>query len=88
MIKLVWHKSFIRDYKKTRKKYPEIKEKLEEVLNIFVKDPYQPILGTHKLSGKLKGHHAFSLGYDLRVVFKFIDDEAVLISLGSHEEVY
>jgi mRNA-degrading endonuclease YafQ of YafQ-DinJ toxin-antitoxin module len=61
---------------------------LEEVLNIFVKDPYQPILGTHKLSGKLKGHHAFSLGYDLRVVFKFIDDEAVLISLGSHEEVY
>jgi len=46
-------------------------------------------LGTHKLSGKLKGHHAFMLEYDCRVVVKFIDKEKVaLISIGKHEEVY
>jgi len=62
VINLVWHKSFIRDFKKTRRKYPEITEKLEKALKIFVNDPYHPILGTHKLSGKLKGHYAFGLG--------------------------
>jgi len=89
VIKLVWYKSFMRDFKKTSRRNPELKDKLQEALEIFVNDPYHPILGTHKLSGKLKGHHAFGLGYDLRVVFKFIDQEQVaLISIGKHEEVY
>ena len=79
----------MRDFKKTSRRNPELKDKLQEALEIFVNDPYHPILGTHKLSGKLKGHHAFGLGYDLRVVFKFIDQEQVaLISIGKHEEVY
>jgi addiction module RelE/StbE family toxin len=89
VIKLVWYKSFIRAFKKTSKKNPEIMEKLREALELFVNGPYHPMLGTHKLSGKLKGHHAFGLGYDFRVVFKFIDQEQVaLISIGRHEEVY
>lgn len=89
MIRLIWYKSFTRDYKKAIKKYPELKEKLEEALELFVSEPFHPLLGTHKLSGKLKGHHAFGLGYDLRVVIKFIDHkEVALISIGRHEEVY
>jgi mRNA-degrading endonuclease YafQ of YafQ-DinJ toxin-antitoxin module len=89
VINLVWHKSFIRAFKKTIRKNPGLKDNLQAALEIFVNDPYHPILGTHKLSGKLKGHHAFGLGYDLRVVFKFIDHgEVALISIGRHEEVY
>ena len=89
MIKLVWYKSFARAFKKTIKKNPELQEKLEEALKLFVNDPFHPVLGTHKLSGKLKGHHAFGLGYDFRVVIKFVDrEEVALISIGRHEEVY
>jgi addiction module RelE/StbE family toxin len=89
VIKLVWYKSFIRAFKKTIRKNPELKDKLQEALEIFVNEPFHPILGTHKLSGRLKGHHAFGLGYDFRVVFKFIDyEEVALISMGRHEEVY
>jgi addiction module RelE/StbE family toxin len=89
VIKLVWHTSFTRTFKKAGRKNPEIKDRLQEALELFVRDPYHPMLGTHKLSGKLKGHHAFGLGYDFRVVFKFIDQEEVaLISIGRHEEVY
>lgn len=89
MIELVWYKSFTRDFKKIIKKNPDLKEKLQKALELFVNDPYHPLLGTHKLSGKLRGHHAFGLGYDCRVVIKFIDKEKVaLISVGKHEEVY
>jgi mRNA-degrading endonuclease YafQ of YafQ-DinJ toxin-antitoxin module len=37
----------------------------------------------------LKDLWSFSLGYDLRVIFFFAEDnKAVLIDIGSHEEVY
>jgi len=89
VIELIWYKSFARAFKKATKRNPEIKVKFIEALELFVSNPYHPVLGTHKLSGKLKGHHAFILGYDCRVVVKFIDKEKVaLISIGKHEEVY
>ena len=89
MIKLIWDKSFTRAFKKAVKKNPAIKEKFQEALELFVNSPFHPLLGTHKLSGKLKGHHAFILEYDCRVVVKFIDKTRVaLISIGKHEEVY
>lgn len=75
--------------KKVIKKNPGISEKFKEALELFVNNPYHPVLGTLKLSGKLKGHHAFILEYDCRVVVKFIEKEKVaLISIGKHEEVY
>jgi addiction module RelE/StbE family toxin len=89
VIELVWYKSFARAFKKVVKKNPGIREKFKEALELFVDNPYHTVLGTHKLSGQLKGHHAFILEYDCRVVIKFIDQEKVaLISIGKHEEVY
>ena len=49
-------------------------------------------LRTHKLHGELVGSWACSAGYDLRVVFAFVEHdgaEAVLLqSVGTHDEVY
>lgn len=56
---------------------------------LFIQNPYDPALKTHKLSGKLKDLWAFSLGYDLRVVFYFFSPEqAVFVDIGTHDEVY
>jgi addiction module RelE/StbE family toxin len=60
-------------------------------LDLFVSDPFEQSLRTHKLSGKLKDLWSFSLEYDLRVVFYFTKDKpkrAVLVDIGSHDEVY
>jgi mRNA-degrading endonuclease YafQ of YafQ-DinJ toxin-antitoxin module len=46
-------------------------------------------LKTHKLSGKLKELWSFSVDYDERILFYFIEDEkAVFVDIGSHDEVY
>lgn len=56
---------------------------------LFLKNPFDPALKTHKLSGRLKDLWAFSLGYDLRVVFYFFSpDQAVFVDIGTHDEVY
>jgi addiction module RelE/StbE family toxin len=89
VIEIIWGPRFKRTYRKKLKHYPEIKQQLSAALNLFVKDPFHPTLKTHKLGGPLKGNYAFSLGYDLRVVFKFMDkDKVFLETIGTHEEVY
>lgn len=61
-------------------------------------DPSSKALSIHKLKGKLKDSWACSAGYNLRVIFKFVEyfDEnesisknAILLeTIGTHDEVY
>lgn len=55
-------------------------------------EPFQARLKTHKLKGELKDSYACSAGYDLRIIFKFVEYEqkqAILLeSIGTHDEVY
>ena len=51
--------------------------------------PFHPLLKTHKLKGSLKECYAFTVEYDLRIIFYFEDvAHAVFISLGTHDQVY
>ena len=89
MIDIIWGPRFKRTYKRKLRQDPEIKQQLAVALRLFVQDPFHPTLKTHKLGGPLKGNYAFSLGYDLRVVFKFLDKEEILLeTIGTHDEVY
>ncbi len=72
-------------------KEPDIEIRFWEKLEIFIEDPFDSRLKTHKLSGKLKGLWSFMVEHDLRVVFYFTNDKpkkAVLVDLGTHDEVY
>ena len=89
MINLIWDQGFKRRYKKRVKNNTELKTKFWESIEIFTKEPFNPRLRTHKLTGKLSGLWAFSIDYDCRVIFKFLNDhEVLLIDIGTHDEVY
>ena len=60
-------------------------------LELFVNDPFDASLKTHKLSGKLKDLWSFSIEYDLRVIFYFTKDKpkrAIFVDIGTHDDVY
>ena len=61
---------------------------LRAALRRFARDPMDPILRSHKLQGDLAAYWAFSVDSDLRVLFRWEDDEVFLVNLGSHDEVY
>ena len=89
MINLIWDQGFKRRYKKRVKNNTELKTKFWESIELFTKEPFNPRLRTHKLTGKLSGLWAFSIDYDCRVIFKFLNDhEVLLIDIGTHDEVY
>ncbi|MGA3328599.1 MAG: type II toxin-antitoxin system mRNA interferase toxin, RelE/StbE family [Terriglobia bacterium] len=84
--------SFVRRAKKILKKHPHVSEELQSALELLATDCFHPRLKTHKLKGELEGSWACSAGYNLRIVFKFVEYEAsegiLLLTLGTHEEVY
>jgi len=61
---------------------------LRAALRRFVADPQDPLLATHKLKGELGGYWAFSVDGDLRVLFRWDGDQAFLVNLGSHDQIY
>ncbi len=82
--------SFKKAFKK-RIKSTELEPDFWLRINLFINDPFNLKLKTHRLSGKLKDLWSFSLDYDLRVVFYFTKDKpkkAVLIDIGTHDQVY
>jgi addiction module RelE/StbE family toxin len=84
--------AFVRSIKRAIKKDPRAADQIQAILEILSDDAFHPQLRTHKLTGVLEGHCACSVGYDLRIVFRFMQHEgmeAILLeTLGSHEEVY
>ena len=89
MISIDFSKSFKRAFKRIIRNNKISEDDFFEKLDVFANNPFEPNLRTHRLSGKLKHLWAFSLGYNLRVVFLFEeDDKIVLIDIGTHDEVY
>jgi mRNA-degrading endonuclease YafQ of YafQ-DinJ toxin-antitoxin module len=86
--------SFSESFKKVFKKRiknAESEQAFWEKVEVFIENPYDSRLKTHKLSGQLEGLSSFSIAYDLRVVFYFTKEKptkAVFIDIGNHDEVY
>jgi addiction module RelE/StbE family toxin len=84
--------AFVRRAKKVLKKNPEAIQDIHSALKLLATDCFDPRLKTHKLTGDLEGSWACSAGYDLRIVFEFVEHEGaegiLLLTVGTHEEVY
>jgi addiction module RelE/StbE family toxin len=94
MRSLIWGKTFVKTFKRTIKKHPDIKKDIEKALRLLMEDPFAAPLETHKLKGKLSGSWACKAGYDLRIFFDFVktetqkEEDILLLGIGSHDEVY
>ena len=81
-----YHLKFKKKYGKLRKNE---KDRFKERRNIFLSDPFHPILGNHALKGKYDGYRSINIGGDLRAVFRIIRDDAVLFAdLDTHSNLY
>ena len=87
-MKIKYHKDFLKNYKKRIKPYPKLATQFKNQLDKFIKNPKDPSLRDHKLIGKMKSFHAFSVSGDIRVVYLITDNEIWLYDIGSHNQVY
>lgn len=94
MRNLIWSPTFVRAFKRLIKKNPELRPQIEQVLQQIAEDPFLPSLRSHKLKGDLSGRWSCSIHYSNRILFKFVtnfdsgEEEILLLTLGSHDDVY
>ncbi|MBT9536900.1 MAG: type II toxin-antitoxin system mRNA interferase toxin, RelE/StbE family [Nitrospirae bacterium] len=90
MYTLAWTAHFTRSAEKFKKRHPELKKRLADVLRDIEKDPFQPHLKYHHLGGKLKGIQAVSINdkYRVSLTVAISQKEVILLDVGSHDELY
>jgi addiction module RelE/StbE family toxin len=84
--------AFVRAARRLGKRNAHAAEALRGALEALVADAFNPAIKTHKLKGEMAGAWACSAGYDLRIIFKFVQHEEteaiLLLTVGTHDEVY
>ena len=85
-MKISFHKKFIKKYKKVP---PLIKAKFKERRNLFLHNPFHPLLNNHPLYGEYAGHRSINITGDWRLIFKALDkDEVLFYEIDTHAELY
>lgn len=84
---LNYHRKFQKDYLKLGK---NDKNRINEAIKRFKKNPYDIILRNHVLKGGMKDRRVICAGGDLRLIFKEYDKYTLVLFLevGSHNQVY
>jgi mRNA-degrading endonuclease YafQ of YafQ-DinJ toxin-antitoxin module len=89
MIEIVPTSAFRKAFKRKVRGNKALETRFRTRIAVFQENPFDPRLKTHRLSGQLQGLWSFSVDYDVRVVFSFIEpNRALFVDIGSHEEVY
>lgn len=78
-------RSFLKDLRKRKvQQLAQFKERRD----IFMKDPFHPILNNHKLHGAYAGHRSINITGDMRAIYYERGKTAVFIRIGTHSELY
>ena len=83
-----------RQYEKKAKKFfqnhTQLKQKYRSVVARLTENFRHPSLKLHRLKGNLSEFLAVSLDYKYRIVLliEIVQDQIILVDIGSHDEVY
>ena len=85
-MKIILHRNF---EKKFTKLHPKLKEQFKERRNIFLENPFHPILNNHSLTGDRIGQWSINITGDWRAIYVFKDrNMIVFIDIDTHSNLY
>ena len=81
-----FHKNFDKKYQKLSR---SIQEKVDTVLEVFIRDPFDRSLKNHALKGNLKGKRAIHVMGNMRIIFEEYGKYVlvVMLDVGTHNQV-
>lgn len=90
MYQLVFTPSYEKRVVRFLKKHSDIKKQYTKTIQLMEVDPFHPSLRIHQLSGKLKDLHSISINISYRISVEFMvkNKQIILVSIGTHDEVY
>ncbi len=88
-MKVELHPAFKKSYKKRILNNPKLDTKTASRLKLFQKNPTNPILNDHQLTGSKNNFRSFSVTGDIRIVYMRVSkNHVILLNIGTHNQVY
>ena len=88
-LKINFSKKFRKSYQKSPTK---VKKQFQKRLKIFIKNPFNPLLKNHRLTGKYKVYRSINITGDWRALFSTRNFKKSLIIefkfFGTHSQLY
>lgn len=85
-MKFIFHKRFEKKYVKLD---PKVRKSFRKRKDVFLKDPFDPMLRNHPLSGNRKGQWSINISGDWRAIYIFKNKETVIfIDIDTHSNLY
>ena len=84
-MKYLSSKKFDRNFGKLPKK---IKKQCIKRMEIFIQNPFDPILNNHRLTGGYENYRSINITGDIRAIYESRDELALFVRIGSHSELY
>ncbi len=79
-------------YKMYKKLDVRIRNRFDQKIEIFLKNPYEPILDNHELKDEWEEHRSINVTGDFRAIFyeEVVGDEIVanFVAIGTHDQLY
>jgi addiction module RelE/StbE family toxin len=90
MFDIIREDKFVKKVRKFLKKHPDLSSKFKEIICRLENNPLEPSLKLHSLQGNLSKFHAVRLTYEYRIVLvlKIVDEQIILVDIGTHDDVY
>ena len=85
---IIRHRKFEKNFQNRISPNPKLKKQFQARLRLFMEGVRDYPLDDHALVGTMKGLRAFSIGGDLRVVYREADKYYEFLDVGSHNQVY
>jgi len=87
---LIFTESYEKIERRFLKRHPDLLERYEMTLAVLERDPLHPSLRLHAVVGRLAGLHAVSINLQYRIILELElrESEIILVSVGSHGEMY
>jgi len=83
---VLYSKRFQKNYKKLQL---ALRQKFKDRRNLFLTDPFNPLLDNHSLHGKYDGCRSINITGDYRAIYYHETENIVrFIAIGTHPELY
>ena len=67
----------------------KIKSQTMERIQIFIENPFHPILNNHSIHHPYGGCQSINITGDIRIIYEILEDGiAYFLEIGSHNELY
>ena len=87
---LLFTESYEKIERRFLRRHPNLLDRYQKTLAVLERDPVHPSLRLHAMEGRLAGLHAVSINLQYRITLELelVESEIILVSVGSHGEVY